>query len=371
MTATPVPIRYPRRGVQRTCARRIGRLLFPLLTRTTVTGAEGFPDRGPLIVVGNHTAAIEAALMVVYTPWQLEMMGPGDLPPPPHLDALARLYGYTPINRGNADRQALRKMLHVLQQGGIVGMFPEGGIWEPGTKPAKRGVAWLSQKAHAPILPIGFGGLEGALDAIFRLQRPRLAMNVGQVIPAVTYKPGISRRDCLREAAQEVMDEITCLIPRQDREQHPTVLTEHFELQVDLRTAQGQRAPLPEPGIPHATALCKMLYRPALVHIYAKDLNLPVQALQHPDTVREPQQIVQAVEPILAYLDQRNPAFLTYRFGATEGNAMEAGLRELLRVARYAMESGYTMTMSATRRYRIEGNSSEIAESDPGQAHRW
>jgi len=196
-------------------------------------------------------------------------------------------------------------------------------------------------------------------------------MNVGQVIPAVTFEAGISRKDCLREAAQKVMDEITRLIPERDKEQYPTILDEHFELQVDLRTAQGQGASLPEPGIPHATALCKMLYRPALIHVYAKDLNLPVQALQHPDTVREPHQIVQAVEPILAYLDQRNPAFLTYRFGATEGNAIEAGLRELLRVARYATESGYTMTMSATRRYRVEGSNSEIVESDPGQAHRW
>lgn len=371
MTETAVPIRYPRRRVQRTCARWIGRLIFPLLTRTTITGRENFPKHGPLIVAGNHTAMIESALMIVYTPWQLEMMGSSDLPPPPLLDVLARFYGYTPINRGNVDRQALRKILHILKQGGIVGIFPEGGIWDPGTKPAKRGVAWLSQRAQAPILPIGFGGLEGAINAIFRLRRPHLHINVGRVIPSVTFRPGVSHKDCLHEAAQHVMAEIMRLVPQQDKAHHPTALDERFELQVSLQTAQGRNVPLPEPGIPHAAALCKMLYRPAIVRIYAKDLNLPVQALQHPGTVRNPQQVMQAIEPVLAYLDQRNPAFFTYRFGAREGNAMEAGLRELLHVARYAAEAGYTMTMSAVRRYRLEGSDSEIAESDPGQAHRW
>ncbi len=87
--------------------------------------------------------------------------------------------------------------------------------------------------------------------------------------------------------------------------------------------------------------------------------------------MREPQQLVRAIEPILAYLDQRNPAFLTYRFGANEGVAMEAGLRELLHVARYAADAGHATTVSAIRRYRLEENSSDIVESDPGQAHRW
>ena len=35
----------------------------------------------PHQVVGNHIAAMEVALMVVYAPRQLELLGPGDLPP--------------------------------------------------------------------------------------------------------------------------------------------------------------------------------------------------------------------------------------------------------------------------------------------------
>ena len=61
--------------------RLLGRMLLPLLTRTTVTGRENWPESGPLLVVGNHIAAIEAVLMIVYAPRQIEPLGPGDIAP--------------------------------------------------------------------------------------------------------------------------------------------------------------------------------------------------------------------------------------------------------------------------------------------------
>ena len=47
----------------------------------------------------------------------------------------------------------------------------------------------MSQQAQAPVLPIGFGGIKGALDEMFRLKRPRLSMNVGELIPPVARVP--------------------------------------------------------------------------------------------------------------------------------------------------------------------------------------
>ena len=117
MVTCDYSVRYPRRRVQRSVVRLLGRALVPLLTRTTVTGREHFPAGGPLLVVGNHIATMEVVLMVVYAPWQLEMLGPGDVPPPPAMDAIARFYGYTPINRGSVDRAPLRHTLGVLAQG--------------------------------------------------------------------------------------------------------------------------------------------------------------------------------------------------------------------------------------------------------------
>ena len=85
----------------------VGRALIPLLARVEVTGAEHFPPGGPLLVVGNHVAAVEVALMVAYAPWQIELLGPGDIPTQGALGAISRFYGYTPIRRGRPDRGAL------------------------------------------------------------------------------------------------------------------------------------------------------------------------------------------------------------------------------------------------------------------------
>ena len=71
---------YPRRRWVRGPIKVMGRGLTRLLTRLTITGKENFPAQGPLIVVGNHVAMLEAALMVLYTPYNLELLAAGEIP---------------------------------------------------------------------------------------------------------------------------------------------------------------------------------------------------------------------------------------------------------------------------------------------------
>lgn len=363
---------YPRRRLRRSALRWIGRGLLPLLTRTQISGREHFPARGPLIVVGNHIAAMEVVLMVVYAPWQMELLGPGDVPPPPMMDAIAQTHGYIPINRGNLDRRALTQALDVLKQGGILGMFPEGGIWEVGEKPPKRGVAWLSHMTRAPILPIGFGGIEGALTALMKLRRPRLTMNVGTLIPAVEVPPNVPRKPALQAASAEVMERVKALIPEEDRMRHPEIRDERFELRLSAYDAVGKPVPLDNaPDVPHADALCKLLYRPALVNVFAKDIGLPIAPLQNLEQTRDPAVLARAIQPILDYLEGPNPGFLTYRYGHREGRAMEAGLRELQRLADWADRAAETLHVQPIRRYRVAGRDGEVVEQHPGEAHAW
>ncbi len=363
---------YPRRRLQRSILRWIGRGLMPLLTRTQVSGREHFPTHGPLLVVGNHIAAMEVVLMVVYAPWQMELLGPGDVPPPPLMNTIAKMHGYIPINRGNLDRRALTQALDVLRQDGVLGMFPEGGIWEVGEKPPKRGVAWLSHMTHAPILPIGFGGVEGALTALMRLKRPRLTMNIGTVMPPVSVPAGVSRKPVLKAASAEVMTRVKTLIPEEDRMRHPEIHDERFELRISAYDAAGNPVPMDAASdIPHADALCKLLYRPALVNVFAKDIGLPISALQNLGETRDPARLAQAIQPILDYLEHRNPGFLTYRYGHREGRAMEASLRELQHVARRSARTAATLHVQPIRRYRVAGREKEIIEHHPGEAHQW
>jgi hypothetical protein len=57
-------ITFPHKVIARGVVRTLGRLLLPVAFRIRVTGRENFPKRGPLLVVENHTAAMEAVLML-------------------------------------------------------------------------------------------------------------------------------------------------------------------------------------------------------------------------------------------------------------------------------------------------------------------
>ena len=58
-------IKYPRRILIRQSLRLLGRGLMPLLTRAQISGRDNFPHKGPVILVGNHTAAMEVVMMAL------------------------------------------------------------------------------------------------------------------------------------------------------------------------------------------------------------------------------------------------------------------------------------------------------------------
>ena len=51
--------------------------------------------------------------------------------------------------------------------GAALGIFPEGGTWRPAKMPAQIGVALLSERGKAPVVPIGYSGFIGAVKGKF------------------------------------------------------------------------------------------------------------------------------------------------------------------------------------------------------------
>ncbi len=360
-------IRYPRKVLARTLLKGTARALFALLTRTTVTGLENLPKQGPAILVGNHVAMIETVLMMAYPPYQVEMIAAGDIPWDKRFAPLINAYGVIPIKRGSMDREGTSMMLDVLKQDGIIGMFPEGGIWETGNKGARTGVAWLSNKANAPVVPVGFGGIEGALAGIVSFKRPRLTMNIGQAIPPIGVEvSGKSRKDALEEGANLVMERIEALIPPEDRQQHNRIESERFDFQFELKKPSGEIV-TPQIALTHKEALSKFFHRPVLLDVLARNLERPVQPLQRLDN--DPAQIAAAAQEILNYLTSENPQFLNYRFGYETGAEMQAGLTELRYLAQWAAQQGTTLTLKPLRWYRMAGSQEEVMEDKPGEMH--
>jgi 1-acyl-sn-glycerol-3-phosphate acyltransferase len=364
-------IDYPRRHVPRALMRLVGRTILPLAFRLQISGQQNFPKGGPLIVVGNHRAAMEAVLMAVYTPWQVEMLGAADIPHEQITQLMASVYGLIPVNRGNFDRTALIKALDVLKQGGVVAIFPEGGIWNAGRMAAHTGVAWLSYRAGAPVLPIAFSGTMGALGGAMRLERPRLTMRVGQVMPAARLPEDQPRKAYLQTFAEGTVEAIEALLPPDDLARQPGPLDERFELGVAVTKADGERESYPEDlHIEHAVALAELLHRPGIMKIFTSNLELPTAPLQHLDQEDDPGRLARGTASILDYLRDENPYLLSYRFGPEKAEAMRLGLEELLALARWAAEARLRLELRPVRRY-TSAEGEEVVQVEQGAFQNW
>jgi 1-acyl-sn-glycerol-3-phosphate acyltransferase len=363
---------YPRKRLARGLTRLLGRTLLKLLCKVHIYGRENFPELGPLLVVGNHVAAMEAVMMTVLTPWQVELLGAGDIPHEKITQLVSNFFGFIPVNRGHVDRSALMKALDVLKQNGVIGLFPEGGIWEPGVLRAQTGLAWLSYHAGAPVLPIGFGDTKGALSKALRLEFPDLSMRIGEQIPAAKPQAGVPRKAYFETYAERVLEAIQDLIPAAEQSQIPRIENERFELQYKIMKADGSPVEIPEEfKLQHTTPLAKMLHRPVILKTLHFNLQLPIEALQDLSNTPSASRIAHAAESILHYLERQNEYFLIYRFGPKEGEAMQLGLEELKGLARWVDQQDLVLQLIPIRRYHFVGSHQEIIQTRQESFKEW
>jgi 1-acyl-sn-glycerol-3-phosphate acyltransferase len=341
-----------------------GKLLLTLLANVQINGANRLPKKGPVILAGNHAAVLEAVLMAVYSPGMVEFFGNGDIPFDPKYAFIVKAYDLIPVNRGNLDRQAMNNAVSVLEQGGILGIFPEGGIWDAGQMGAQLGAAWLSYSAQAPIIPIGFGGIKDGLQQALKLKRPKLVMNVGEMIPPVTIdQHEDSMKTVLERSARQLLEKINALVPEEDLQSLQRKIDEQFSLTVKIHSVEMVSSPdLPEHlQIKHGSAYARFLFNPTMIDVLVRNLHLPIQPINQVKDQTDLALLIAAWDAILAYL-KINPGFFTYRFGVEEGLAVEQALRELRQLALWVQEMGFSLTLKPIHRYRNANTGAEVIE---------
>jgi len=120
------------------------------------TGLDLIPRSGPLIVACNHVSLWDPPLLVVTiaAARRPRFMGKRELFGIPVLGWFLLQMGSIPLDRGAGDTGAMREALATLQRGACLGIFPEGTRVKPGQRrPPKLGVAFLSARTGAPVVP--------------------------------------------------------------------------------------------------------------------------------------------------------------------------------------------------------------------------
>ena len=358
------PVKYPRRVLIRKAMTTLGKVLLTLLAKVEIHGKQRLPKSGPMILAGNHAAVLEAVMMAVYSPGIVEFIGNGDIPFDPNYAFIVKAYDLIPVNRGNLDRQSLKTALSILEQGGILGIFPEGGIWDAGQMGAQIGAAWLSYRAQIPVIPIGFGGIQDGLQKAFKFKRPKLVMNVGEVIPPVTLgAEDISMKASLEKSANLILEKIKALVPEEDLRALHRKADESYRLKVSVFTGVLEPAlSLPEHlRVKHGAAYARFLYNPTMIDVLVRNLHLPLHPLALVENQSDLDPLITAWDAILDYL-KINPGYFTYRFGMEEGLAAQTAIKELRQLAVWVQENGYTLTLQPLHAYRNLNTGAEVIE---------
>jgi len=193
----------------------VARGLFHILSKFVVEGAENFPESGPLILVGNHFSFIDPAAFVAIAPWPMEFIGGAFNPHAPKIVRfIPKLWGYLPVYRGTGSTYALKEAQRILNNNGIIGIFPEGGAWAEVLRPARPGAALLAVNSGAKILPIGLDNFPALFPSLRKFKRANVKIKIGKPFgPFKTSGSRYDQRKQLDEIGHEIMHRISELIP--------------------------------------------------------------------------------------------------------------------------------------------------------------
>ncbi|HEV8297677.1 MAG TPA: lysophospholipid acyltransferase family protein [Acidimicrobiales bacterium] len=191
----------------------VGKVWF----RVRVEGREHLPRAGACVVSPVHRSNLDTPILAFVTRRRLRFMGKDSLWKH-RISAwyLSALGGF-PVERGTADRGALRVCQAILERGEPLVMFAEGTRRSGAiVEDLYDGPAFLAARTGVPIVPIGIGGSERVMPKGAKFPRPkRVAIVIGAPIVPPAHDGRVPRRvvreltDQLEADLQRLFDQAT------------------------------------------------------------------------------------------------------------------------------------------------------------------
>lgn len=177
------------------CARFIVRLYLKIFNRWRVEGLEYIPESGPAVLIGNHVSNSDPIVMACASNRIVHFMAKEEIFKIWGLKQLVSLLGAFPIKRGKIDRNSLRIAAKYLEDGEVLGIFPEGtrnkskelGRFLPGA-------SLFALRAGAPIIPMALIGSQ-------RIFFGKITVRIGQPLTYPEYYGG--------KIGEEILDKVT------------------------------------------------------------------------------------------------------------------------------------------------------------------
>ncbi len=181
-------------------------VLSRLVYRFKVRGEENIPAEGAAILVCNHVSFVDAVLLMAASPRPIRFIMDHRIFAVPVLGWLFRLGKAIPIAPQREDPKvyeaAFEQARRVLDEGDLLGLFPEGGITKDGSLGEfKGGIMKVLQTHPVPVVPLAlqnlwgsfFSRVEGGSAMVKPFRRglfSRVGLVAGEPVPAAAVDPG-------------------------------------------------------------------------------------------------------------------------------------------------------------------------------------
>jgi 1-acyl-sn-glycerol-3-phosphate acyltransferase len=121
--------------------------------------AEKVPNTGPVILAPNHFSFMDHFFAGAFIRRRVRFMAKSQLFTPP-MQWIYTHGGVFPVRRGYHDEEAFITANGILERGGAIVMYSEGGRSRTGTlsEQPKRGIGRLALESGAPVVPVAIHG---------------------------------------------------------------------------------------------------------------------------------------------------------------------------------------------------------------------
>ncbi|MEX0429154.1 lysophospholipid acyltransferase family protein [Nocardioides sp. DS6] len=194
-------------------------------------GTENVPATGPVIMASNHVGIMDGPLLAIYSPRPVHALTKSEMFEHGFLGRFLLLVGQIPLHRTFSDPSAVKIALHVLRQGRVMGIYPEGARGSGELHRWHHGAAYFALASGAPVVPV----------IMFGTREP------GGGASSLPHKGG--RIDIVYGEPFRV-DAVPWPRRREQVEQVSKLLQEHMQVHLDRAKALTGRSlpgPLPEP----------------------------------------------------------------------------------------------------------------------------
>ena len=186
------------------------RLFFPC----RVTGAENVPDKGGVLLVGNHLSVADSFFAPLHLKRRVTFLAKSEYFTEKGVKGyLKRVFfsgiGQVPIDRGGASaaHDALMTGVRLLKEGKALGIYPEGTRSPDGRLyKGKTGVARMALEAGVPVVPMVMVGTDKVNPIGSKMWRPRrIQLIVGRPLDFSRYEGMAGDRFVERSMTDEIM----------------------------------------------------------------------------------------------------------------------------------------------------------------------